>query len=126
MFVVPSSPSQTMLCNENDETDKICICWYKPLGGNEIDNYTLVWTKQNVSELMIHTEKHDNSKVAYSFIINDLKAGQKVTVFINANNAAGAGESVTIQYATSKAKLISKLFTLYPNKNIDSTKQLVH
>ena len=92
-----------MLCDENDESDQICIRWNKPLGGNEIDNYTLLWTKQNVPELMTHTEKHDISKVTYFFAIKDLIAGQKMNISIRAENAAGAGEPAAINFATSKS-----------------------
>ena len=96
----PSAPENLTTCDVN--TTQICISWNKPNGGNEIDNYTLTWTKQNVSMFLTNTTIHNVSTVAYSYTINDLIPGQKVNFSIRANNIANGSQPAGIKFAARK------------------------
>ena len=96
----PSTPENVTTCNIT--TTQVCISWNKPNGGNEIDNYTLMWKKQNDPKPLICSTPHYNSTVTYSHTLNDLEPGQKINFSIYANNFAGRSQPVANSFAARK------------------------
>ena len=96
----PSAPENLTTCNVT--TTQICISWNKPNGGNEIDNYTLIWTKQNDSKLLSFNAIHNVSTVAYTYTINGLVPGQKVNFSVSVNNVANRSQPAENSAASSK------------------------
>ena len=78
-------------CKSNVRTNEICISWFKPEGGNEIDNYIIEWITENSSNQfdIIHYDGVESN----TYTIRNLRPAQAVNVSIRANNSAGEGEA---------------------------------
>ena len=104
-LLVPSTATNVDICEADNKTMKLCISWEKPDGGNEIDNYTITWKKQNDSLPKSFIKEHNCSISAYSHTIENLNPGQKVNVTVTASNVASEGKPKHITYAASKLHL---------------------
>ena len=109
IFAVPPVPQNLQVCNVSDEELQLCVSWDKPDGGNEIKSYIVEWTKQNAFD----TESVEKDSYVYSYTIENLQPGQKVTVAARARNMAATGRSANISFATSKSSTFKRIFTVH-------------
>ena len=90
-------------CESNVRTNEICISWFKPVGGNEIDNYIIEWMVED--ELNPAVTIPYNEMESNTYTIRNLRPAQAVNVSIRANNSAGEGETSSELFGTGELLL---------------------
>ena len=105
---MPSAPIFSVTCEVNDKSAEICISWFKPEGGNEIDYYIVDWMiegNMKHSDIILYNGRQSNN-----YTINNLQPAQVVDVSIRASNSAGESEAAKNYYATGKYFLCPIIF----------------
>ena len=103
-------------CDLAIETSQICIAWWKPDGGDAIDEYFVKWLRADGS---IHSAKvdHIHEQCVYNYTITGLLPGEKIISYVIAANDAGNGT------ALQESHITSALFNVYFFSASQNTKQ---
>ena len=86
-------------CDVAIKTSQICITWWKPNGGDAIDEYYVEWLRADGS---INSAKldHIHEQSVYNYTISGLLPGEKIMSYVIAANDAGNGTSLQESYMT--------------------------
>ena len=82
------------------KTSQICITWWKPDGGDAIDEYFIEWLRADGS-IMSTKLDHIPGQSVYNYTISGLLPGEKIMSYVIAANGAGNGTSLKESYITS-------------------------